>query len=107
MSTAKTTSAQRALRDDALLIAGNEVSGTTTVFSVKDLLADASDNADSPAASGSSDGSSNGSSVAAGVGIVAGLVGLGALIGGALGFLPKTVDEFYALLPAQVRKLLP
>ena len=93
--------------EDALLIAGNEVSGTATVFSVKDLLADASDNADSPAASGSSDGSSNGSSVAAGVGIVAGLVGLGALIGGALGFLPKTVDEFYALLPAQVRKLLP
>ncbi|MCP6324542.1 hypothetical protein NL453_29375, partial [Klebsiella pneumoniae] len=78
--------------------AGNEVSGTTTVFSVKDLLADASDNADSPTASGSSDGSSNssnGSSVAAGVGIVAGLVGLGALIGGALAFLPKTVDEFY------------
>ncbi len=31
----------------------------------------------------------------------------GALIGGAQGFLPTTVDEFYALLPAQVRKLLP
>ena len=93
--------------DDALLIAGNEVSGTTTVFSVKDLLAD---DTDSPAASGSSNGSSNsssGSSVAAGIGIVAGLIGLGALIGGALGFLPKTVSEFYALLPAQVRKLLP
>ena len=96
--------------DDALLIAGNEVSGTTTVFSVKDLLADASDDTDSPSTSAGSTGSSNGSSgssVAAGVGIVAGLVGLGALIGGALGFLPKTVDEFYALLPAQVRKLLP
>lgn len=77
------------------------------MFSVKDLLAD---DADSPAASGNSNGSSNsssGSSVAAGIGIVAGLIGLGALIGGALGFLPKTVDEFYALLPAQVRKLLP
>lgn len=96
--------------DDALLIAGNEVSGTTTVFSVKDLLADASDDTDSPSTSAGSTGSSNGSSgssVAAGVGIVAGLVGLGALIGGVLGFLPKTVDEFYALLPAQVRKLLP
>ena len=93
--------------DDALLIAGNEVSGTTTVFSVKDLLAD---DTDSPAASGSSNGASNsssGSSVAAGIGIVAGLIGLGALIGGALGFLPKTVSEFYALLPTQVRKLLP
>lgn len=88
--------------DDALLIAGNEVSGTTTVFSVKDLLADAANSTpDKP------NGSSNGSSIAAGAGIIAGLVGLGALIGGVLGFLPKTVDEFYALLPAQVRKLLP
>ena len=88
--------------DDALLIAGNEVSGTTTVFSVKDLLADAANSTpDKP------NGSSNGSSNAAGAGIIAGLVGLGALIGGVLGFLPKTVDEFYALLPAQVRKLLP
>ena len=90
--------------DDALLIAGNEVSGTTTVFSVKDLLADA---ANSPSTSAKPNGSSHGSSIAAGVGIIAGLVGLGGLIGGALGFLPKTVDGFYALLPAQVRKLLP
>ena len=90
--------------DDALLIAGNEVSGTTTVFSVKDLLADA---ANSPSTSAKTNGSSHGSSIAAGVGIIAGLVGLGGLIGGALGFLPKTIDGFYALLPAQVRKLLP
>lgn len=90
--------------DDALLIAGNEVSGTTTVFSVKDLLADA---ANSPSTSAKPNDSSHGSSIAAGVGIIAGLVGLGGLIGGALGFLPKTVDGFYALLPAQVRKLLP
>ena len=44
--------------DNALLIAGNEVSGTTTVFSVKDLLADASDNTDSPSTSAGSTGSS-------------------------------------------------
>lgn len=88
--------------DDALLIAGNEVSGTTTVFSVKDLLADAANSTpDKP------NGSSTGSSIAAGAGIIDGLVGLGALIGGALNFLPKPIDEFYALLPAQVRKLLP
>ena len=83
---------------------GNEVSGTTTVFSVKDLLADA---ANSPSTSAKPNGSSHGSSIAAGVGIIAGLVGLGGLIGGALGFLPKTIDGFYALLPPQVRKLLP
>ena len=102
--------------DDALLIAGNEVSGTTTVFSVADLVGgseDEGDNAsdedgdvpdDAPWAWLPGDGSSN---IAKGVGIIAGVIALGAMLSGVLHFMPQVADQFYKMLPEPVRQLLP
>ncbi|WP_284769538.1 choice-of-anchor I family protein [Corynebacterium rhinophilum] len=102
--------------DDALLIAGNEVSGTTTVFSVADLVGgseDEGENAsdedgdapdDVPGAWLPGDGSS---SIAKGVGIIAGVIALGAMLSGVLHFMPQVADQFYKMLPEPVRQLLP
>lgn len=95
--------------DDALLIAGNEVSGTTTVFSVADLVGgsqdegdDASD--DTPGAWLSGEGSSD---FGKSVGIIAGVIALGAILSGVLHFMPQVADQFYKMLPEPVRQLLP
>ena len=101
---------------DALLIAGNEVSGTTTVFSVADLVggsqaegndADSDENGDdTPGASLPDDGSGS-SFVGKGIGIIAGVIALGAMLSGVLHFMPQVADQFYKMLPEPIRQLLP
>lgn len=101
---------------DALLIAGNEVSGTTTVFSVADLVGGAQaegDDADSdendddtPGASLPDDGSGS-SFIGKGIGIIAGVIALGAMLSGVLHFMPQVADQFYKMLPNPIRQLLP
>lgn len=101
---------------DALLIAGNEVSGTTTVFSVADLVGGAQaegDDADSdendddtPGASLPDDGSGS-SFIGKGIGIIAGVIALGAMLSGVLHFMPQVADQFYKMLPEPIRQLLP
>ena len=94
---------------DALLIAGNEVSGTTTIFSVADLVGGSQDEDgeapdDALGAWLPDDGSS---SIAKGVGIIAGIIALGAMLSGVLHFMPQVADQFYKMLPEPVRQLLP
>lgn len=101
---------------DALLIAGNEVSGTTTVFSVADLVGGSQaegDDADSdenghntPGASLPDDGSGS-SFIGKGIGIIAGVIALGAMLSGVLHFMPQVADQFYKMLPEPIRQLLP
>lgn len=101
---------------DALLIAGNEVSGTTTVFSVADLVggaqaegddADSDENGDdTPGASLPDDGSGS-SFIGKGIGIIAGVIALGAMLSGVLHFMPQVADQFYKMLPEPIRQLLP
>ncbi|WP_237791736.1 choice-of-anchor I family protein [Corynebacterium accolens] len=101
---------------DALLIAGNEVSGTTTVFSVADLVggsqaegddADSDENGDNtPGASLPDDGSGS-SFIGKGIGIIAGVIALGAMLSGVLHFMPQVADQFYKMLPEPIRQLLP
>lgn len=101
---------------DALLIAGNEVSGTTTVFSVADLAggsqaegddADSDENGDNtPGASLPDDGSGS-SFIGKGIGIIAGVIALGAMLSGVLHFMPQVADQFYKMLPEPIRQLLP
>lgn len=107
-------SAEDSPNGEALLVVGSEVSGTTTIFQVNDLLATdkPEDNGSSNGSSGSSDGSSNGSSgSSAGLGIVAAIAGLAAAIGGALAFVPGLMDRVLDMLPPQLRveleKVLP
>lgn len=101
---------------DALLIAGNEVSGTTTVFSVADLVggsqaegddADSDENGDNtPGASLPDDGSGS-SFIGKGIGIIAGVIALGAMLSGVLHFMPQVANQFYKMLPEPIRQLLP
>ena len=101
---------------DALLIAGNEVSGTTTVFSVADLVggaqaegddADSDENGDdTPGASLPDDGSGS-SFIGKGIGIIAGVIALGTMLSGVLHFMPQVADQFYKMLPEPIRQLLP
>ncbi|NMF31060.1 alkaline phosphatase [Corynebacterium ammoniagenes] len=81
-----------------LLVVGNEVSGTTTIFEIEDLLN--SDNAAGSSAPGSS-GSSNGALAAGGA-----LAAVVAVIGGvfaALQIVPGVKDQLLNVLPKDMR----
>ncbi|MDK4274635.1 choice-of-anchor I family protein [Corynebacterium accolens] len=101
---------------DALLIAGNEVSGTTTVFSVADLVGgsqakgddDISDEeGDATPEAPLPDDSSGSSFIGKGIGIIAGVIALGAMLSGVLHFMPQVADQFYKTFPDPIRQLLP
>ncbi|MDO5031415.1 choice-of-anchor I family protein [Corynebacterium sp.] len=97
-----------------LLVVGNEVSGTTTVYAVEDLLGGGNGNGDGNGGNGndgnsdsegSADGSgkpSEGSSVGAAVGAAAGIIALlAAAVGAVLN--PAIRNQILAFLPAPLR----
>lgn len=88
-----------------LLISGNEVSGTTTVFKVTDLMpADADDDDDDQGDSGSSAASSDaGSSVGTAFGVVAAAL---AAVLGIVSIVPGAPATLLRLLPAPLRHAL-
>ncbi|QNE89835.1 choice-of-anchor I family protein [Corynebacterium incognita] len=95
-----------------LLVAGNEVSGTTTVFEITNLLPEPADDSSdgssgSSGSSDSSDGSSSsngGSSVGGFFAMLLAVVGLAAGVGAVANMNPDFLKPYLAMLPKDIRK---
>lgn len=76
-----------------LLVVGNEVSGTTTIFQVDDLLAAPEAPAETPGTGSTGESSVNGSSYGGFAGIILAILGVLATIGGTIAMNPQLVEN--------------
>ncbi|MFH0410884.1 choice-of-anchor I family protein [Corynebacterium sp. L4756] len=100
--------------NEHLLVVGNEVSGTTTVYQIEDLLDEGDDNtddetpssgngSDDSSADGSNQGSNSDSGSALAGGVVVAIAAVLAAVVGAVAVVPGLKEQLLNVLPADIR----